>query len=142
MTEEQAIAFMATPIVICEDADGTLFGVCEHDDDDSGHCVILSPDRRSTHLLADDLDKEMATAGAIAALAGVKMPYAEGETVILLAPTAQAVNAVYPDDPQWVEDTTSMCLGTAGMYALFTTLDRDALVGAAEGKANPWVLVA
>ena len=142
MTEEQALAFMAAPIVVCEDEDGTLFGVCEHDDDDSGHCVILSPDRRATHLLADDLDTEVISAGAIAALAGAKLPYVEGEMVILLAPTTQAVNAVYPDDPQWVEDTTSLCLGTAGMYAMFSSLDPGALVDAAEGKSNPWILVA
>jgi hypothetical protein len=139
MTEQDALLFMAQNIVVLSDDDGTHFGVCMVED---GDCTIESPDKLMSHTMADDVDTEIITAGAIAALAGVKMPYAEGETVILLAPTAQAVNAVYPDDPQWVEDTTSVCLGTAGMYALFTTLDRDALVGAAEGKSNPWVLVA
>jgi|14BtaG_2_1085337.scaffolds.fasta_scaffold18769_3 hypothetical protein len=142
MTEAQALAFMTNTIVMCEDEDGVLFGVCKHDDDDSGHCVILTPDRRSTYTLAEDLDKEMATAGAIAAIAGAKLPYVDGETALLLAPTTQALNAVYPDEPQWVEDTTSVCLGVCGMYALFSSMDRDALVAAAEGKSNPWVLVA
>ena len=140
MTEEQALAFMTASVVMCEDEDGAHFGVVTIEED--GSFVILSPDRRATHLLADDLDTEVISAGAIAALAGAKLPYVEGEMVILLAPTTQAVNAVYPDDPQWVEDTTSLCLGTAGMYAMFSSLDPGALVDAAEGKSNPWILVA
>ena len=141
MTEAQALAFMTNTIVMCEDEDGVLFGVCKHDDDDSGRCVILTPDRRSTNTLAEDLDKEMATAGAIAAIAGAKLPYVDGEFVLLQAPNTQAVNAVYPDEPGWVEDTTSMCLGTSGLYAMFSSMDPDALVAAAEGKSNPWALV-
>mgnify|MGYP003644444665 CR=1 FL=1 len=140
MTEEQALAFMTASVVMCEDEDGAHFGVVTIEED--GSFTVETPDRRGAHAVAPESVSESATAGAIAALAGAKLPYVEGETVILLAPTTQAVNAVYPDDPQWVEDTTSMCLGTAGMYAMFSTMDRDALVDAAEGKSNPWILVA
>lgn len=139
MTEEQALAFMAASVVICEDADGTLFGVCE--DDGSGQCVIQTPDRCSAHTLADEVDTEITTVEDIVRVAGARAPYAGGTMVLLQAPTTQAVNAVSPDEPQWVEDTTSVCLGTAGLYAMFSSMDPDALVAAALGKSNPWTQV-
>jgi len=140
MTEEQALAFLSNSIVMCEDEDGAHFGVVAVEED--GSFTVETPDRRGAHAVMTDSVSESATAGDIAAIAGAKLPYAEGETVLLLAPNTQSVNAVYPDEPGWVSDTTSICLGTCGMYAFFSSMDRDALVAAAEGKSNPWVLVA
>lgn len=140
MTESQALTFMAATVVMCEDEDGAHFGVVAVEED--GSFTVETPDRRGAHAVMTDSVSESATAGAIAAIAGAKLPYVDGETALMLAPTTQALNAVYPDEPQWVEDTTSVCLGVCGMYALFSSMDRDALVDAAEGKSNPWVLVA
>jgi len=100
--------------------------------------VILTPDRRSTYTLAEDLDKEMATAGAIAAIAGAKQPYEEGEFVLLQAPNTQSVNAVYPDEPGWVSEVPAKSFGKDGLYVLFHTTDRAALVAAALGRNTPW----
>jgi hypothetical protein len=139
MTEETALLFMTATAAVCSDEDGDHFAIVV---EKGGEFLVETPDRRACHMLARDSVPEIATVGAIATIAGAVLPYVGGETVLLKAPTVQAVSAAMASNvPDWIEDVPARPLAASGLHVMFSTMAADALVVAAAGRSTPWILV-
>jgi hypothetical protein len=73
MTQEEAQAFMAQTVALITDDDGPHFGICIHDEG-TAECTIESPDRLSSHTIADSAGVEMSTVEEVATAAGWTPP--------------------------------------------------------------------